>query len=157
MRFLGLGLLAGIAVFVVIPCTGMAVAEASDGTDGSQTEPESIVFVDNGVLAAGRVRCIGGQLNEGDGHVEISGLNTHLVTNIGIGEGDLHVKAKLSIHGLARSAAAFKMSYVNSFGFEGSHGRVYLTGKLPSLELASLGRRTAEAEQELVRLMEESP
>ena len=34
---------------------------------------------------------------------------------------------------------------------------VYLTGKVPSLELASLGRRTAEAEQELVRLMEESP
>jgi aminoglycoside phosphotransferase (APT) family kinase protein len=34
---------------------------------------------------------------------------------------------------------------------------VYLSGKVPSLELASLGRRTAEAEQELVRLMEESP
>jgi len=34
---------------------------------------------------------------------------------------------------------------------------VYLTGKVPSLELASLGRRTAEAEEELVRLMEESP
>lgn len=33
---------------------------------------------------------------------------------------------------------------------------VYLSGKLPSLELASLGRRTAEAEEELVRLMEES-
>ena len=34
---------------------------------------------------------------------------------------------------------------------------VYLSGKVPSLELASLGRRTAEAEQELVRLMEDSP
>jgi aminoglycoside phosphotransferase (APT) family kinase protein len=34
---------------------------------------------------------------------------------------------------------------------------VYLSGKVPSLELASLGRRTAEAEQELVRLMEETP
>jgi aminoglycoside phosphotransferase (APT) family kinase protein len=32
---------------------------------------------------------------------------------------------------------------------------VYLSGKLPSLELASLGRRTAEAEEELVRLMQE--
>lgn len=32
---------------------------------------------------------------------------------------------------------------------------VYLSGRVPSLELASLGRRTAEAEQELVRLMEE--
>jgi hypothetical protein len=28
---------------------------------------------------------------------------------------------------------------------------------VPSLELASLGRRTAEAEEELVRLMEETP
>lgn len=34
---------------------------------------------------------------------------------------------------------------------------VYRSGRLPSLELASLGRRTAEAEEELVRLMEESP
>lgn len=34
---------------------------------------------------------------------------------------------------------------------------VFLTGKLASLELASLGRRTAEAEEELVRLMEDSP
>jgi aminoglycoside phosphotransferase (APT) family kinase protein len=34
---------------------------------------------------------------------------------------------------------------------------VFLSGKLPSLELASLGRRTAEAEEELVRLMEEAP
>lgn len=32
---------------------------------------------------------------------------------------------------------------------------VYLSGRVDSLELASLGRRTAEAEQELVRLMEE--
>jgi len=34
---------------------------------------------------------------------------------------------------------------------------VYRIGAVASLELASLGRRTAEAEQELVRLMEESP
>jgi aminoglycoside phosphotransferase (APT) family kinase protein len=34
---------------------------------------------------------------------------------------------------------------------------VFLSGRLPSLELASLGRRTAEAEEELVRLMQESP
>jgi aminoglycoside phosphotransferase (APT) family kinase protein len=34
---------------------------------------------------------------------------------------------------------------------------VYLSGRVPSLELAALGRRTAEAEEELVRLMEESP
>ena len=33
---------------------------------------------------------------------------------------------------------------------------VYRTGAVPSLELASLGRRTVEAELELVRLMEES-
>lgn len=32
---------------------------------------------------------------------------------------------------------------------------VHLSGRVPSLELASLGRRTAEAEEELLRLMEE--
>ena len=95
-----------------MPCTGVAAAEASDDPNGSQAERESIVFVDNGVLAAGRVRCIGGQLKQGDGHVEISGLNTHLVTTVAVGEGDLNVKARLSIHGLVRSAAAFKMNYL---------------------------------------------
>lgn len=34
---------------------------------------------------------------------------------------------------------------------------MYLSGRVPSLELAALGRRIAEAEEELVRLMEESP
>jgi hypothetical protein len=34
---------------------------------------------------------------------------------------------------------------------------VFLSGRLASLELAALGRRTAEAEEELVRLMEETP
>jgi aminoglycoside phosphotransferase (APT) family kinase protein len=34
---------------------------------------------------------------------------------------------------------------------------VFLSGRLASLELASLGRRTAEAEEELLRIMEESP
>jgi aminoglycoside phosphotransferase (APT) family kinase protein len=34
---------------------------------------------------------------------------------------------------------------------------VYLTGKVQSLELASLGRRIAEAEAELIQLMEEAP
>jgi aminoglycoside phosphotransferase (APT) family kinase protein len=35
--------------------------------------------------------------------------------------------------------------------------RVFLSGQVRSLELASLGRRTAEAEEELLRLLEEDP
>jgi hypothetical protein len=33
--------------------------------------------------------------------------------------------------------------------------RVFLDGKVPSVELASLGRRTAETEEELLRLLRE--
>lgn len=47
-------------------------------------------------------------------------------------------------------------SYKVAFVFiQQSH--VFLSGKHPSLELASLGRRTAEAEAELVRILEASP
>jgi aminoglycoside phosphotransferase (APT) family kinase protein len=35
--------------------------------------------------------------------------------------------------------------------------RVFLDGKLPSVELAALGRRTAEAEDELLQLLREAP
>ena len=36
-----------------------------------------------------------------------------------------------------------------------SQSRVFLDGRVPSLELASLGRRTAEPEAELLRILEE--
>jgi aminoglycoside phosphotransferase (APT) family kinase protein len=38
-----------------------------------------------------------------------------------------------------------------------SQSRVFLDGRVPSVELASLGRRTAEPEAELLRILEESP
>ena len=114
-----------LALCVFVP-TGQVLADEGD----CEAESETVVFVDGGVVVSGRARCIGGQWKEGDGYLEISGLNTHLTTTVGIDEGDFRVGAKLSIHGLARSAAAFKMNHVNSFGFEGSHGKVYLTGPL---------------------------
>jgi len=38
-----------------------------------------------------------------------------------------------------------------------TQARAYLDGAHPTVELASLGRRTAEPEAELLRFMEESP
>ena len=64
-----------------------------------------------------------------DGCLEAAGTDKELWAGKALGKGDFHVRAKLTIHGLARSAAAFRIggSY---FGFEGAHGKVFLTGPL---------------------------
>ena len=92
------------------------------------TTPKSLVFVKGGVADAKLVCPLGGALKQGKGHVVVKGLDTHLVTRMGIGAGEFHVKARLSIHGLRRSAAAFKLGHTSSFGFEGGHGKMYITG-----------------------------
>jgi len=90
--------------------------------------PRTLVFVRQGVVDGKLVRPLGGALKKGKAHVIVSGLDTHLVTTMGIGEGDFQVKTRLSIHGLRRSAASFKFGHTSSFGFEGGHGKMYITG-----------------------------
>ncbi|MFC1806273.1 SGNH/GDSL hydrolase family protein, partial [Planctomycetota bacterium] len=65
----------------------------------------------------------------GKGYLEAGGTDKELWAGKAIGKGDFHVTARLAILKLARSAAAFRIgdSY---FGFEGGHGKVFLTGPL---------------------------
>ena len=86
------------------------------------------LFVRHGTLVSGHTISLGGEVYQRDGNVEIAGPDTHLMTDVGLGPGDARVTAELSIHGLAGSAAAFKMDRTSSFGFEGNHRQMYING-----------------------------
>jgi len=80
------------------------------------------------------------QWKEGDGYLEAGGCDTWLLAERGLAKGDFHVTARLSIHKLDKSAARFSFNRgESSFGFEGSHDRIYITG------IVCKGRGTAGA------------
>jgi len=45
-----------------------------------------------------------------------------------VGSGDFHIKAKLTLSHLDRSAAAFAFALTDFFGFEGAHNAMFVTG-----------------------------
>jgi hypothetical protein len=62
-----------------------------------------------------------------DGWLEAQGKEAKLKAGVGLGPGDFEIRARVEIRHLAKSACAFLIrdSY---FGFEGGHGKVFLTG-----------------------------
>ena len=77
---------------------------------------------------------------EGEGRLEAGGCDTWLLANQGLDKGDFHVTARLSIRQLDKSAARFSFNRgESSFGFEGSHDKIYITG------IVCKGRGTAGA------------
>ena len=82
----------------------------------------------------------GGAWKQGKGYLEAGGADVWLLANRGLAAGDFHITARLSIHKLAKSAARFSFNNgASSFGFEGSHGKIYITG------IVCKGPRTAGA------------
>ncbi|MEC5129438.1 sialidase family protein [Verrucomicrobiales bacterium BCK34] len=64
-----------------------------------------------------------------DGFLVAEGAGSKLIAGKQVGPGDFAVRAELALEKMDRSAAVFKMggSY---FGFEGGHGKIFLTGAL---------------------------
>ena len=82
----------------------------------------------------------GGPWKQCDGYVEAQGADRWLLANRGLDKGDFHITARLSVHKLLRSAARFSFNTgESSFGFQGSHGKIYITG------IVCRGLRTAGA------------
>lgn len=66
-----------------------------------------------------------------DGALTCKGQNSiahRLLAGKGLGAGNFVVEARLSLDGLARSAAAFVLGEKTFFGFAGGHGKVFITG-----------------------------
>lgn len=70
-----------------------------------------------------------GNWKEVDGFFQAKGTASRLIAGQGIGPGDFHAAAKVRVEGLDNSACGFVMGD-SFFGFEGAHGKVFLTGRL---------------------------
>lgn len=64
-----------------------------------------------------------------DGWIEGTGANNYLLATVAIGQGDFRVDARLRMIGQNRSAAHFMVGD-GCFGFEGSHGHIFLSRSL---------------------------
>lgn len=109
----------GLATLLAV-CFAVTVARGD--------QQEEAVFVDNGVSKLAYHH--GDAWRKGDGYIECSGYNNYLYAGRGIGPGDFHVTAELTILELSRSAASFMIGERSHFGFEGGAGEVFLSGPL---------------------------
>ena len=96
---------------------------------GQGEETTAAVFVGDGTSKA--VEVLGKKWTLADGYLECKGgsdIAQRLLGRCSIGAGDFHIKAKLALHKLANSAAAFTLGDNSYFGFAGAHGKVFVTG-----------------------------
>jgi len=100
---------------------------------------ETIVFVEKGVPKA--IKTIGKSWTQKGGSLECAGTGKNvarLLSSKSIGAGNFHVRAKLAILELDKSAASFRMGNdVATFGFEGSHDEMYVAGPFFNTDAAS--------------------
>jgi hypothetical protein len=88
-------------------------------------------FVTDGNATA--VETLGPDWKAHDGKLVCQGENTighRLLAARTLGKGDFRIQAMITITGLDHSAAAFVLGDKSFFGFEGSHGSMFITGPL---------------------------
>ena len=108
---------------------GLCLIALTASTRASGGEMTELLVVKDG-KARNAVTC-GPAWKEGKGCLEAAGPDQWLLANRGLDKGDFHITACLSVHGLHKSAARFSFGRgESSFGFEGSHGKIYITGIL---------------------------
>jgi len=81
------------------------------------------------IVTAGKIETAyvdAGKWNSGDGYIVSTGMH-YLTAGCGIGAGDFTVAATISLEKLDKTAAALVLDG-NQFGFEGSHGRMFVQG-----------------------------
>ncbi len=109
-----------VAVFGLFLC----IAVPNVNAEGAEAKS----FIEQGIPRA--MKSAGAQWQTVDGRLVGSGKPNRLYATDGIGAGDFHLSAKLSIDRLQRTAAAFEIGDDNFFGFEGATGNFYLNGRI---------------------------
>jgi len=93
----------------------------------AQEASSSTVFLADGV-GVNIAEASGDWQKVGD-FLETEGAGSKLVAGLQIGPGDFSIRAEMALEKMDRSAAVFKMGG-SFFGFEGGHGKMFLTGNL---------------------------
>ena len=108
---------------ITFPAFLTCIALAGQADDKSKAS----VFLSNGEQM--KIAEASGEWKKVGDFLEATGSGSKLVAGQQIGPGDFSVRAELVFEKMDRSAATFKMggSY---FGFEGGHGKIFLTGSL---------------------------
>ena len=112
---------------------GTALLLLVAATLGARNNPKenSMTFVKNGEPLDTRV--MGPDWKTENGTLACQGqnsINHRILAGKTLGKGDFRIHAKLAIQGLRKSAAAFVLGDKTFFGFDGSHGSVFITGPL---------------------------
>ena len=105
---------------------------AAVSTSARAEKQKTIVYVDAGKPS--HMKVLGKPWTVKEGRIECVGSGDRkdrLVMGHSIGPGDFHIKARLTVTDLDRSAASFRFGMDNSaiFGFEGAHDAMYVAGK----------------------------
>jgi len=131
----------GLNVRIALLSSMVAITFAASSSPfrrAAEAATEELAVVGNGVRA--NACFVGGEWQSGSGFLEAGGYDRWLLADRGLDQGDFHLKARLSIHGLDKSAARFAFNRgESSFGFEGSHDKIYITGVVAG------GKETASA------------
>jgi len=78
------------------------------------------VFIEDGKPKD--VIVVGKKWKAGPGYIECGGVKNHLFAGKALGAGDVHVKARIALLNVARSAASFEVG-MSHFGFDGGGGQ----------------------------------
>ncbi|MDP6357163.1 MAG: sialidase family protein, partial [Planctomycetota bacterium] len=77
-----------------------------------------------------------------DGFIFAEGRSSRLTAGMGVGKGDFRISVRLKLVNMKMSAAALMMGG-NYFGFEGAHGKIFLTGTMFKAYGTPIGDPTA--------------
>lgn len=123
--------MAAICMLVVIaggfPEGSLSAEKSAAGASVKPVKSAEAVFVKDGrpVLVSSKR----GDWKQQADALEAKGVEAALVAGRSISEGDFRITARLTLKNKARSAAAIRLGH-SAFGFEGAHGKVFLTGAL---------------------------
>jgi len=138
-------MLVALSQMLVLGPTGLAESNV----------PNPVFFVQDGVAADTIV--IGKKWQQGDGYLECSGMHNYLYAGKALASGDAHIRARIALTNIARSAASLTIDTRDHFGFDGAgeYGMFVsgsMFGKLKSIGLHSDFIREAKPfELEVIR------
>ncbi len=106
---------------------GLFLCAASLSSRARGAASPRVVFIENG-----RPACVAYQdrpWRRGEGYLQGAGKGQDLLAGKLLGAGDFHIRARLRILKMKRSAAAFRLGPV-FFGFEGARGQTFIAGPM---------------------------